>query len=316
MNSISEWLLSNPFSWLWERKKLARDGHIELSAKRPHAEGTYLFKPAGKSLGVSLTNLSIRQPLEYITSELPAHSYISLSCGPVRGIAGGNLEKGKDYRMHYKPGLTYCRVVGLLLLPEFFDTFLNSRYGISPDEIARAIEALGKSPLIPNAAMILKQIGEASFTGDVGNIWIEAKALELVSVVLDWHRRLSSMPDPPLKEHDRQRINEAICYAEKHFADPLTLEVLAKQAAMSLSKFIAVFKTHTGLSAASYVRRIRMDKAMDMLKNTSAPLKDIAGMVGYKHRTRFSVLFREHFGVAPGEFRKGNNTDRLEMTDD
>jgi transcriptional regulator GlxA family with amidase domain len=85
---------------------------------------------------------------------------------------------------------------------------------------------------------------------------------------------------------------------------------------MSLSKFITVFKTHTGLSAASYIRRIRMDKAMDLLKNTSASLKDIAGIVGYKHRTRFSVLFREHFGVAPGEFRKGNDTGRSKMMDD
>jgi AraC-like DNA-binding protein len=316
MNSIIDWFLSIPISWLWERKKLARDGQMEMTAKRPYAEGTYLFKPASKSLGVSLTNLNIRQPIEYITNDLPEYSYINFSHGPTRCIAGGSIEKGRVFRQHYTAGLTYCEVVGVLFLPEFFDTFLNSRYGISPDEIARAIEALGKFPLIPDAAMILKQIGAASFTGDVGNIWIEAKVLELVSVVLDWHRRFATMVGPPLKEHDRQGIAEAIHYADKHFSDPLTLEVLAKQAAMSLSKFIALFKIHTGLSAASYVRRIRMDKAMDLLKNTSAPLKDIAGMVGYKHRTRFSVLFREQFGVAPGEFRKGNDAGKLKMTDD
>jgi hypothetical protein len=35
------------------------------------------------------------------------------------------------------------------------------------------------------AGVILKQIGEASFIGDAGNIWIEAKALKLVAVILD-----------------------------------------------------------------------------------------------------------------------------------
>jgi two-component system response regulator YesN len=73
---------------------------------------------------------------------------------------------------------------------------------------------------------------------------------------------------------------------------------------MSLSKFTALFKAHTGLSAASYIRRIRMDQAMELLKNTAAPLSDIAGMVGYKHQSRFSTLFREQFGVMPSEFRK------------
>jgi transcriptional regulator GlxA family with amidase domain len=152
--------------------------------------------------------------------------------------------------------------------------------------------------------VILKQIGEASFTGDVGNIWIEAKALELVSVVLDWHRRLGAVAAPPLKEHDQLGIAEAIRYAEEYLSGPLTLQALARQAAMSMSKFTAVFKTHTGLSAASYIRRLRMDQAMYLLKNTTAPLSDIAGLVGYKHQSRFSTLFREQFGVMPSEFRK------------
>ena len=72
---------------------------------------------------------------------------------------------------------------------------------------------------------------------------------------------------------------------------------------MSIRKFTAVFKAHTGFSAAVYIRRLRMEKAMSLLKNTSASLGDIAGMVGYKHQSRFSTLFREQFGVAPGEVR-------------
>jgi two-component system response regulator YesN len=93
-------------------------------------------------------------------------------------------------------------------------------------------------------------------------------------------------------------------YAGEHLSVPLTLEALSRQAAMSMSKFTAAFRTHTGLSAAAYIRRIRMDKAMELLKNTSAPLSDIAGMVGYKHQSRFSTLFREQFGLMPSEFRK------------
>jgi AraC-like DNA-binding protein len=219
----------------------------------------------------------------------------------MRGIGGAHVSN--VYSRHTPAGFSH-RSVGVSFLPDFFETFLGSRYGVSQDELLQALDALGRFPLIPDAAMILKQIGAASFTGDIGNIWLEAKALELISVVLDWHRRLTATAGPFLKEHDRLGIAEAIGYADKHFSDPLTLAVLAKRAAMSLSKFTAAFKIHTGLSAAAYIRRIRMDKAMYLLKNTTASLGDIAGMVGYKHQSRFSTLFREQFGVAPGEFRK------------
>jgi hypothetical protein len=223
MNSIIDRFLSSPFSWLWERRKLARDGHIELSTKRPYAEGSYLYKPAGRSLMVSVTSLSIRQPIEYTASDLPEYSYISLSPGPMRSIAGASIEKDKVYRHHYPAGFTYCEAVGVLFLPKFFDTFLNSRHGISPDEIAQAIEVLGKFPMISDAAMILKQIGKASFTGDVGNIWIEAKALELVSVVLDWYRRLAAVAPPRSRNMTGRESPKRYAMRKSIFPSPLPL---------------------------------------------------------------------------------------------
>jgi AraC-like DNA-binding protein len=273
-----------------------------LIPRQSYAGGTYLLKPAGKSLVVSAANLSFHRPFEYTVKDQPEYFCIGIS-PRFTGIGGTCVDKDKIYRQHLPTGFLHSGV-GISFLPEFIDTFLNSRYGISPDEVVRAIDALGKFPLIPDAVVILKQIGNASFAGDVRNIWIEAKVLELISVILDWHRRLETAAGPLLKKQDRLGIAEAIRYAEEHFSDPLTLEVLAKQAAMSLSKFTALFRTHTGISAASYIRRLRMDQAMYLLKNTTAPLSDIAGMVGYKHQSRFSTLFREQFGVMPREFRK------------
>ena len=304
MNSLIETLYLHRLSkaGFLKRTKISGDGYIELIPRRFYAEGTQLLKPAGKSLVVSVPNVSYHQPINYTIENQPEYFRIAL-CRGARGIMGGHVEKDKTYRVHASAGIADCET-GVLFLPEFFDVFLNSRHSISPDEIVQAVDSLGTLPMIPAAAVILKQIGEASFTGDVGNIWIEAKALELVSVILEWYRRLASAVAPPLREHDRLGIAEAMRYAEEHFSAPLTLNALARQAAMSIRKFTAIFKTHTGLSVACYIRRLRMDQAMYLLKNTTAPLSDIAEMVGYKHQSRFSTLFREQFGVAPSEFRK------------
>jgi AraC-like DNA-binding protein len=288
---------------LLEKTRITREGHMELLPRRSYVEGTCLLKQAGKSLVITSTNLNFRQPVEHSAKDQPEYFYISLCLGSSRSIAGAYIGKDKIYRQNTSTGFVHCGI-GVAFLPEFFDTFLNSRHGISSEEIVQAFGDLGKFPLIPDAAVILKQIGGASFTDVVGNVWIEAKALELVSVILDWHRRFADAVPPHLKEHDRQGIAEAIRYAEEHLSGPLALDVLAKQAAMSVSKFTAVFKTYTGLSTTSYIRRLRMDKAMDLLKNTTAPLSDIAALAGYKHQSRFSTLFREQFGVMPSIFRK------------
>jgi AraC-like DNA-binding protein len=309
MNALFEMISSQGLSreGLLERTKITGDGHIELIPRKSCAGGMYLLKPAGKSLVVSVANITFRQPVTYTARDELDYFCVSLCRGSMRGITGVHMEKDKVYRQHIPAGFSNCGV-GVSFLPEFFDLFLNSRHGVSPDEIAQAVKALGKAPLIPDAAVILTHIGEASVTGDAGNIWLEAKALELISVVLDWRRRLGAASGPPLREHDRLGIAEALRYAEEHISGPLSLGALARQAAMSISKFTAAFKKHTGLSAAAYVRRFRMDKAMYLIKNTTAPLRDIAGMTGYKHYARFSSLFREQFGLTPREVRNGDDT--------
>jgi hypothetical protein len=176
--------------------KFAGDGLIKLLPKRSFADGSYLVKQAGKSLLVCEANLSFRQPVKHIVKDTFDYFSVGLCRGSIQGIGGAYIEKDKTYRQDLPTGFAHCGV-GLSFMPEFFDTFLNSRHGVSQDEITRAIKALGKLPMIPDAAVILKHIGEAAFTGNAGNIWIEAKALELVSVILDWHRRHEASPPPP-----------------------------------------------------------------------------------------------------------------------
>ncbi len=57
-----------------------------------------------------------------------------------------------------------------------------------------------------------------------------------------------------------------------HPEGDLSLSALASQAAMSPRNFSRVFRSETGLSPATYVEQVRMDKARRMLEDTSLPL--------------------------------------------
>jgi AraC-like DNA-binding protein len=198
--------------------------------------------------------------------------------------------------------------VEVFFLPEFIETFISSRHGISPVELEDALTGLCALPFIPEAVIILDQIDNAAFRDGIetmrGNMWIEAKSLELFSVILNWHRERKALSSPPVNEQDRLCITQSLRYAEEHISEPLALRDLAKQAAMSKSKFTFVFKNHTGLSATEYVRHLRMEKALKLVKNTSAPLGEIAALVGYKKHSNFSRVFKTRYGVTPETLRK------------
>ena len=276
-------------------------GHIVFAPKKFHGTGTSRLRPAGKWLAVSVTDFTLREPLELVWRQ-PEYFLIGFQWGTHAGVLG-YIGKNDTYKGHFQAGY-YNRGVSVCFLPDFFDAFLRMRHGVSIKELMRTINNLNRFTTPPDTAVILRQIGEASISGDIGNAWIEAKALELITVVLDWHRRLDAKESRKPAEQDRAGISEALRYVEEHFAEAVSLETLAKTAAMSVSKFTAAFKRHTGFSAGAYLNRLRMEKAAHLFKNTQAPIGEITAMAGYKHHASFSAAFQERFGVTPSAFRK------------
>jgi AraC-like DNA-binding protein len=302
MDSIVDMLFPYVFKCGFLQKgKSIGDGPMNFSLKQSYGEGAYLLKPAGKSLVVSVTDLNYRRSFE-LAWEQPEYFHISLWRGNIQGIFG-QIGKNNVYRQNIPAGFHHCQV-GVSFLPEFFDVLLGLRHGVSRDELERAIGALSRFPPPPEASVVLKQMEDAACYAGAGNAWFEAKTLELISLVLDWHRRLKTMSPPRLREYDQAAIAEVLCYIGEHPGDTLSIEALAKKAAMSVSKFTAAFKIHTGLATAEYIRRLRLEKALDLLKKTSAPLGEIAGTVGYKNHASFSAAFKEEYGVIPSAFRK------------
>ncbi|MDR1147037.1 MAG: AraC family transcriptional regulator [Spirochaetaceae bacterium] len=285
-----------------EKANYSKDDTMDFLLRQSYGEGRCLLKPAGKGIVVCVTDYSYRRSTEVVWKQ-PEYFHLSLWRGSINGILEHIGKKDAVFRQYFPAGFHHC-AMGLSFLPDFFDAFMGLRHGISRDELEKAIGALSRFPPPPETAIVLKQIGDAARRGGAGNAWFEAKTLELISLVLDWHRQLETKAPPRLTEYDRAGIAEALAFVEQHFNEPISLGTLAKEAAMSISKFTAAFKRYTGLSTAAYISRFRMERAANMLKNTSVPIGEIAAMVGYKHHASFSAAFQEQFDVVPGAFRK------------
>ncbi|WMT39956.1 AraC family transcriptional regulator [Paenibacillus sp. D2_2] len=96
-----------------------------------------------------------------------------------------------------------------------------------------------------------------------------------------------------VKTDKAQALERARTYVEEHYGEELTLNRLAEVAEFSPKYFADMFKKTYGHSAMDYVTQVRMAKAKQLMLSSSALLKEIAPMVGYKDEFYFSRKFKK-----------------------
>jgi AraC family transcriptional regulator, alkane utilization regulator len=100
-----------------------------------------------------------------------------------------------------------------------------------------------------------------------------------------------------------ERIGRVLARIHDQPESRWTLARLATVATMSRSGFAARFRALVGQPPASYVTRIRLDRADRLLRTGDATLADIARRVGYGSEESLSRAFKARFGVAPSMVR-------------
>lgn len=78
---------------------------------------------------------------------------------------------------------------------------------------------------------------------------------------------------------------------------------LAREVAMSPSRFAARFSDTLGDSPMAYVAKLRMNVACRLLTTSQTGIDQIATDVGYESAAAFNRAFKNHLGLAPGAWR-------------
>lgn len=63
-------------------------------------------------------------------------------------------------------------------------------------------------------------------------------------------------------------------------------------------------KYFSDLSFGEYIRKLRIEKAIELLGNTSNSLSEIAYLTGFSDQSHFNRIFKQHTGQNPSVFRK------------
>jgi len=99
-------------------------------------------------------------------------------------------------------------------------------------------------------------------------------------------------------------LRRARDHVDRHYAEPLDLEVMARAAGLSKFHFHRLFAATYGITPAAYVSRRRVERAQDLLRATNLTVTEVCHAVGFSSLGSFSSKFKEIVGETPRQFQQ------------
>lgn len=101
---------------------------------------------------------------------------------------------------------------------------------------------------------------------------------------------------------DKAFLDKVISVIKDNIDDAeFSIDGLSREMAMSRSSFFNKLKAVTGHNPNSFIRMIRLNSAVEMLREKKYTVAEVSYSVGFKDVKYFSTVFKKHFGVSPSK---------------
>jgi len=98
-------------------------------------------------------------------------------------------------------------------------------------------------------------------------------------------------------------MTKALEYVDNHYAENLSVELLAKECFISSSHLSHLFRSSLNTSVKQYINDLRIERAKALLLDSKVRLYEVGSRVGIADASYFSKLFRKATGATPSEYR-------------
>ena len=251
------------------------------------------------------------EPADYVWDGLrrgadPAHPFVVFQYT----LAGWGRYAADGLTHPVTPGQAFAAVIPSAhvysLSPEspswtFFFLILRHPYVVG--RIQEAQTGLGPLLTLGESAPLLTR-AVSLYEGAVTRTFRDAWALEaaLFDFLFEYERLAQRLRYP---EAERESfLDDVRRYVRAQAGRLVDVAELAARQGQSRSHFSHRFKAATGLAPASWVRQVQLEEAARRLLDGDLKLEAIARAVGFANANHLCKVFRRHYHLSPGEFRR------------
>ena len=131
-------------------------------------------------------------------------------------------------------------------------------------------------------------------------VWKSVELLYLLSAPGEPAAEMAPMLDPEMT----RTLAETRRYMEAHLDESLAISTLSRRACLSATTFKEGFRRLYGLPVHTWLQQRRMERAAELLRDSSLSVLGVAQSVGYSSASQFSAAFRRQYGMSPTVYRK------------
>ena len=104
--------------------------------------------------------------------------------------------------------------------------------------------------------------------------------------------------------HKTYVVSEIRQYLSSHYAEKISLDLIARNMYLSSAYISKIFKEETGEAPINYLIKMRLERARIQLESDNGQsIKAISNSVGYDDVYYFSKLFKKYYGMSPVHYR-------------
>ena len=144
------------------------------------------------------------------------------------------------------------------------------------------------------------------------SLW-ETQTLERLALLLqEIVERFCQSVFPTAVKGEKTAVSRTMRYVELHYAEHITLDMVAGNVYLSPSYLSSLFKKVLGFSFNEYLNTVRITEAKHRLSRGWDSVTEIAYAVGYESQSYFSKVFKRMTGMSPSEYQRAQQQSRRE----
>lgn len=107
--------------------------------------------------------------------------------------------------------------------------------------------------------------------------------------------RLETLPQP---------VQQVVALMRRNIEAPLSMAALAEETGLNLRRIERLFQAHLGESPGQFYRRLRLERARELLTHTNLSALEAALMTGFSSSSHFAMAYQRQHGIRPSETRR------------